>query len=260
MTAELRNQAIRDAPIPRFGGHAELYARYRPAYPDWMFERLTQACGAPLDHAVELGAGTGQATAGLLARFGRVTAVEPDARMAALIPPHEGLEVRVETAEAADFPPGQADAILAATSFHWMDQAAVSRNAGRWLRPGGAFMAASYGVVRVVAPGGAEAAYRRVEAQWRGLKHRIVRDWRSFDGPMRESGAFGRVEKIRDTLRFEWPAERAAGFFATTSFGSALAEERGGAEAFVAELTHAFGGEGAALQLEADFSGAIGIV
>lgn len=259
MTAELRDAATKDAPIPRFGGHAGLYARYRPAYPDWIFDRLTQACGAPTDHVIELGAGTGQATGALLTQFARVTAVEPDADMAALIRPHRRLEVRVQTAEEADFPPASADAVFAATSFHWMDQARVSAAAARWLRPGGAFMAVSYGPVRVVAPGGAEAAYRRAEAQWRGLKHRIVRDWRSFDGPVRDSGAFARVEKIGDRLSFDWPAEQAAGFFATTSFGSALAAERGGAEAFIAELTRAFGGEGAMLKLESDLSGAIGI-
>jgi SAM-dependent methyltransferase len=260
MTEELRRIAVEDAPTPRFGPHAEIYARYRPTYPDHVFERLKAGCGAPFDHAVDLGAGTGQATGALLSHFARVTAVEPDADMAALIPSHERLEARVQTAEEAEFPPGSIDAVLAATCFHWMDQAKVSANVGTWLRPGGAFMAVSYGLVRVVGPGKAEAAYRRVEAQWKGLKHRIVRDWRSYDAPMRQSGAFSRVEKIKETLHFEWRAERAAGFFTTTSFGAARAEERGGAEAFAAEMTRAFGGVEAQLRLEADFAGAIGIV
>ena len=260
MTEELRRIAVEGAPLPRFGPHAEAYARYRPTYPDHVFEKLKQACGAPFGHVVDLGAGTGQATGSLVSHFARVTAVEPDPDMAALIPPHERLEVRVQTAEAAEFPLGSVDAVLAATCFHWMDQAKVSANAGRWLRPGGAFMAVSYGLVRVVGPGKAEAAYRRVEAEWKGLKHRIVRDWRSYDATMRQSGAFSRVEKIKETLHFEWSAERAAGFFTTTSFGAARAEERGGPEAFAAEMTRAFGGADAQLQLAADFNGAIGVV
>jgi SAM-dependent methyltransferase len=257
MTAELRDAATKDAAIPRFGGHADLYARWRPAYPDWIFDRLTAACGAPTDHAIELGAGTGQATGALLTQFARVTAVEPDADMAALIRPHPRLDVRVQKAEEAEFAPASADAVFAATSFHWMDQTAVSRNAASWLRPGGAFLAVSYGPVRVVAPGGAEAAYRRVEAQWRSLKHRIVRDWRSFDGAVRDTGAFASVEKIRERWRFEWSAAQAAGFYVTTSFGSEFAKDRGGADAFRAELERAFGGPDAVLTLEADFSGVL---
>lgn len=251
---------MNDEPIPRFGGHAADYFQYRPNYPDWVFDRLTEACGTPRGHVVELGAGSGQATAALLQRFERVTSVEPDADMAALIPPHERLEVRVQKAEEAAFPPGSVDAVFAATSFHWMDQVTVSANAARWLRPGGAFMAMAYGLVKVTGPARAEAAYRRFEAQWRGLKHRIVRDWRSYDGPMKDSGAFARVERIKDLMVLDWPASRAAGFYVTTSFGAERAKECGGPDAFREEMVWAFGGADAPVRMEGDFSGAIGWV
>lgn len=248
------------AGMPRFGGWAADYARFRPNYPDWVFDRLTEAAGAPFGHAVELGAGSGQATGSLLARYDRVTAVEPDADMAALIPPDDRLTVIVAQAERADFAPGSVDAVFAATSFHWMDQQAVSRSAGRWLRPGGAFMPASYGVMRVVAPAPAAAFFDRIEAEWSGLKHGILTGWSAYDAPMRASGAFARVEAISGRLGYDWTAAQAAGFFVTTSFGGEMAGQRGGLQAFAAELAEGFGGPDATVRAEAVFTAAIGWV
>ena len=84
---------------PRFGLHADRYRRFRPGYPDAPFDRAAEACGAPQACAVDLGAGSGQATGQVLKRFARVLAVEPDADMAGLIPPDPRLSVQVATAE-----------------------------------------------------------------------------------------------------------------------------------------------------------------
>lgn len=68
-----------------FGQLAEEYHRWRPSYPgeavDWL------APPAPA-HVAELGAGTGKLTERLLARGLTVDAVEPDARMLAVLARH----------------------------------------------------------------------------------------------------------------------------------------------------------------------------
>ena len=47
---------------PRYGLHADRYRRFRPSYPAWVFDKAVSACGEPHSLALELGAGSGQAT------------------------------------------------------------------------------------------------------------------------------------------------------------------------------------------------------
>src|SRR4051812_25291898 len=101
---------------PRYGLHADRYRRFRPGYPGWLFDLAAERCGPPHALALELGAGSGQATSEILRRFERVVAVEPDADMAALIPADPRLQVRVAPAESAELPSG-VDAAISATAF-----------------------------------------------------------------------------------------------------------------------------------------------
>jgi len=68
-----------------FGEIAELYDHYRPAYPERLVDDLVEL--VPLDAGeigLEVGAGTGQATAMFAERGIQVVAVEPSAEMAAV--------------------------------------------------------------------------------------------------------------------------------------------------------------------------------
>jgi SAM-dependent methyltransferase len=251
-----------DAAMPRFGAHAERYSKFRPAYPVELFDKVCALIGAPRAHAIDLGAGSGQATGDLLARFDHVTAVEPDADMAALIPPHERLTVQVARAEDADFPPGAADAVFAATSFHWMDRPLVSRLAARWLRPGGAFCVVGYGAVSVTAPEAAKAVHQKHDALWDKFRHARLRDRDNHAEILKESGAFRHVDGDDVDWIPAWPVARAAGFYMTASYGAAHAratgDEAGYIAAFEQELREAANGE--ALTLRFSLSIAIGIV
>ncbi|RKS69332.1 methyltransferase family protein [Motilibacter peucedani] len=126
-----------------FDTAAELYERARPGYPDELFPDLAEVAGlASGARVLEIGAGTGQATRGLLARGWRVVALEPGhelARVARRVLAGRGeLEV-VETAferwePAAD---ERFDLVLAATSWHWLDPEVAFVRAAELLRPGG---------------------------------------------------------------------------------------------------------------------------
>lgn len=115
------------------------YEAARPPYPDALYDRLREhgvlRAGA---RVLEIGAGTGQATAALVAAGAQVVAVEPGpalaARLAARFP---GVEVRRGTLEETDLEPGGYDAAVAATSFHWVDAAQALPRLHEALRPGG---------------------------------------------------------------------------------------------------------------------------
>jgi SAM-dependent methyltransferase len=118
-----------------FGGIASDYERFRPGPPtaavDWLVPEH-------VGRVVDLGAGTGALTRLLVERADEVVAVEPDERMRAVladeVPAARAVEGRGETIPEPD---GSADAVLASSSWHWMDPVPTLHEVGRVLVPGG---------------------------------------------------------------------------------------------------------------------------
>jgi SAM-dependent methyltransferase len=121
-----------------FGGAAELYDRWRPSYPAAAVDYVVAAVpGAGA--AVEIGAGTGKATRLLAERGLRVTAVEPDPKMAAVLRANvPGAEVMVSRFEEWDAGSAQFDVGVSAQAWHWVDHAVGVPKLAGLLRPGGA--------------------------------------------------------------------------------------------------------------------------
>ncbi|MGN6517187.1 MAG: class I SAM-dependent methyltransferase [Rhizomicrobium sp.] len=124
-----------------FGADAENYDRARPEYPARVYEILRERCGlGAVTRAFEIGPGTGLATRRLLEAGASVTAVEPDARLAAKLREHAGrlpLHIVNATFEAAELPQGAFDLGACATAFHWMDQRAALAKVASLIKPGG---------------------------------------------------------------------------------------------------------------------------
>ncbi len=106
-----------------FEAHAGVYGWARPDYPPALWERL-RGLGVlrPGLRVVELGAGSGQATARLVDAGLDVTAVEPGAQLAATLRRRcPGAVVLETTAEEAELGEDGFDVAVAATSVHWLD-------------------------------------------------------------------------------------------------------------------------------------------
>jgi SAM-dependent methyltransferase len=126
-----------------FGSVAELYDRARPEYPAVIFEDLAELAGlTPGSRVLEIGPGTGKATAELVRRGYAVTGVELSPELAAVARrnvPEAGIEVAdFETwePEEADF-----DAVTAFAALHWIAPSLRYTKPARLLRPGGALAA-----------------------------------------------------------------------------------------------------------------------
>jgi SAM-dependent methyltransferase len=136
-----------------FNDVPRLYDRVRPGYPAELFADFAAGTGVGAGSPVlEVGCGTGQATRPLAALGAAVTAVEPGADLAALA--RERLagqpRVAVETAafEEWDDRGRRFDAVVAASSWHWVDPVVGWRRAHDVLRPGGWFALLAHVVVR----------------------------------------------------------------------------------------------------------------
>ncbi len=127
-----------------FGSFPELYEEGRPGYPEKLIEDVLAYAGlGPGARVLDIGAGTGQATAQFAWRGLRVHAVEPRAPMGAIS--HQkgdgsGLDVSAQAAdfEAAKLPRHVFDLAIAPTSWHWLTPGIRWERLGEAVRPGGA--------------------------------------------------------------------------------------------------------------------------
>jgi SAM-dependent methyltransferase len=126
-----------------FDAAAELYDRARPGYPAQVFEDLAELAGiGPGCKVLEIGCGSGQATLPLARRGCAIVAVELGPALAAVarrkLAPFPAVQVAVSAFEDFLLPAAPFDAVVAATSFHWLDPALRVSKAADALRPGGA--------------------------------------------------------------------------------------------------------------------------
>jgi SAM-dependent methyltransferase len=122
-----------------FDRAAEEYEHGRPEYPPAAIDLLVSELRfGPGSTVVDLAAGTGKLTRGLIPTGARVIAVEPVPGMRAqLVRAVPAAEVLAGTAEAIPMAEASADAVLVAQAFHWFDTPVAAPEIHRVLRPGG---------------------------------------------------------------------------------------------------------------------------
>jgi SAM-dependent methyltransferase len=122
-----------------FGARAFDYAEHRPNYPADGIRWALGGATRPVHDVLDLAAGTGKLTSGLLPLGRTVTAVEPDDGMRAeLSRRYPQVNAIAGTAEEIPLPAGSVDAVVVGQAFHWFDHDKALGEIGRVLRPGGA--------------------------------------------------------------------------------------------------------------------------
>jgi ubiquinone/menaquinone biosynthesis C-methylase UbiE len=126
----------------RFSDRVENYVRYRPGYPSYVLETLTEECGLMPSHRVaDVASGTGIWTKMLLENGNAVYGVEPNEvmrhageRLLAGFPKFTSID---GNAEATTLPDTIVDFVTAAQAAHWFDRERARREFSRILKPGG---------------------------------------------------------------------------------------------------------------------------
>lgn len=124
---------------------AELYSRSRPAYPRELVEHLLSLSDiGPHSRVLEIGPGTGQLSVAIASRGASLLAVELGSNLAAVtrrnLAPFANTEVVVANFDDWAGASEAFDAVVAATSFHWLNPSTRVGKCASLLRPGGALV------------------------------------------------------------------------------------------------------------------------
>jgi SAM-dependent methyltransferase len=126
-----------------FSAWASDYDRFRPDYPDALFDEIAARLALPeRPLVVDLGAGTGRAALAMAERGWRVTAVEPGLPMLDVLRSRatdDGLLVATveASAESTGLNPSSAELATAAQAYHWFVARASLTEMARIVRGGG---------------------------------------------------------------------------------------------------------------------------
>ena len=206
-----------------FSGVADGYSRYRPTYPEALFDWLADA--APRrDRAWDCGCGSGQASLPLADRFAHVDATDPSAAQIAKATPHDRVHYAVAPAEASGLPGGTADLIATAQAIHWFDVDAFYGEVRRVARPDGLLAVIGYGFLRVSPEVDAlmDHLYRDVVGPyWPPERRHIDEGYRTIPFP------FEALPAPDFTIEADWSADHLMGYIATWSAVSRYRRERG---------------------------------
>jgi SAM-dependent methyltransferase len=208
----------------RFGQAADEYQRYRPDYPAALYEHiLAEIPERERIRAMDLGAGTGIVTGHLTEWFREVIAVEPDAKMAAKIAERfPRIIICAATAEDCEQPADSANLITIANALHWMKAERTFANARKWLGQDGVLA-----VFDRPLPKANAAIDAVVLAEWRGpwKPHRDPRLNRDlhWQDEVRAAAGFEVMEETRIPHMVPMSPAEYAGFWSSSSYGSAYA-------------------------------------
>ncbi len=197
-----------------FSPVAGQYATFRPSYPAALFDWLASIAPQRL-LAWDCGAGSGQATAALAARFEQVLGTDISAAQLASAPRLPNVEYRAAAAEASGLPDHCADLVTIAQALHWFDLPQFYAEVRRVLKPQGVVAAWGYNRLRIAQPEVQRIVDRFYEqtigSYWPPERVHVENGYRDLDFP------FPRIAAPQFALHKDWTREHLLGYLRSWS-------------------------------------------
>lgn len=224
-----------------FSRQSQLYAQYRPKYPEEIYAYLASiAPGKSL--AWDCGTGNGQAAIGLAKYFDRVYATDASVEQISLAHTHDKVEYHVEPAERVSLDGSSADLVTVAVAIHWFNFDEFYREVKRVLKPGGIIAAWTYSLTEI-SPEIDRLVHRYyseiLRGYWPERIHYLEERYETLPFP------FGEIVPPSFVMESHWDLTQFAGFLDSWSATQRYKAQRGQhpLEMLWDELANAWGGE-----------------
>ena len=221
-----------------FSKRAADYAKFRPTYPQKLFEYLGRV--APSRQlAWDCGTGNGQAALGLASVFDRVTATDASEKQISKARTHERVKYRVAPAEDSRIESGTVDVITVAQALHWFDLDRFYTEARRVLKPDGVLAASAYNLLQIepLIDDVLNRYYHEVIGPFWMPERKLVENFADVPFPFHE------IRPPRFAMTAEWDLDRLTGYLRTWSSSQRFVEATGSdpVEQIIDELRAAWG-------------------
>ena len=207
-----------------FSTQADLYKKYRPIYPEalyeWLLSLVEYQCAA-----WDCGTGNGQVAHMLAHSFEQVVATDISQAQLDQAPAHPRIDYRIGAASKVALEDNSVDLVTVAQAAHWFDIPAFNREADRVLRPGGLMAWWGYEILRIT-PELDELIHTFyhdiVGKYWVPEREHIVQRYQSLDFPYRELSGVPEF-----SILAEWTPTHLAGYLASWSATQLYIQQHG---------------------------------
>ncbi|MGB3183163.1 MAG: class I SAM-dependent methyltransferase [Cyclobacteriaceae bacterium] len=204
-----------------FSGHAEDYARYRPGYPDELFDFIFTKCKG-YRRAWDCGTGNGQAAIRIAGRFTQTEATDISNPQLESALAAEGLNYTVCSAEQTPFDDGCFDLVTVAQALHWFDFDRFFPEVARVCRPDGLYACWGYELLNVDEDTDAiiRDFYKRLDPYWQPERKYIENSYSTIPFPWK-------MQKQSFTQTESWTREGLCRYIETWSAVKKARQEGG---------------------------------
>jgi SAM-dependent methyltransferase len=206
-----------------FSTSSDQYQRYRPGYPEALFEYLAGISPAR-ELAWDCATGTGQAARELARLFTNVVASDASTQQIAQAERDDRIDYRVMPAEQPALAAQSVDLITVAQALHWFDQARFYNAAWEILKPDGVLAVWSYKLLSV---------NPAIDKVVKHFYHDIVGPYWPQERKLIEQGypplpkLFNNIETPMFAMQSEWSASDLLGYLGTWSASRYYQAEQG---------------------------------
>ncbi|MBA2341251.1 MAG: class I SAM-dependent methyltransferase [Pyrinomonadaceae bacterium] len=206
-----------------FSTHSTHYAKYRPRYPEALFEYLVSLCRERTT-AWDCATGNGQAALSLSAFFACVIATDASKSQIENAVKRENIIYKVATAEGSGISSHSVDLITVAQALHWFDLEIFYGEAKRVLKPSGVVAVWMYNLLNVSPEIDAVVNHyyaKTVGAYWPTERGLIEDNYRTIDFP------FSEFETPHFAMEAQWSLSELLGYLRTWSATKRFIAARG---------------------------------
>jgi SAM-dependent methyltransferase len=196
-----------------FSTQAAEYAKFRPRYPEALFQFLAGLC-EQRKLAWDCGTGNGQCAVALAEFFDQVIATDPSQKQLDNAQPHPQIRYRLAPAEESGLAGNSVDLITVAQALHWFRIDDFWKEVGRTLHPGGVIAVWCYGFLEVDPKIDAvlNRFYSEIVGPYWDFERRLVEEgYRSISFPFTE------LEPPPFAIETSWPLPHLLGYLRSWS-------------------------------------------